>query len=496
MHTHRPYLLAASLALALGSGIAGKAGAQETPISTAQMQALIEQQAAQIQALERRLSALEQQGAGAATPAVAAAPAPTVPLTGDAAIQAQVQAAIADSQSSDVALLQQQQAQVATGGGDRTSWRKGGPEFRSADRRFTFHPRGRVLADFSSTTGSDYDDRNLQGTEMRQVRLGAEGTMGDFRYKIDAELADNTVSIKDAFFGYETRVGGHPLELFVGNKLRDRSIEGATTLTRTPFMERNAVASIGSPDTGYFGLGVQARLYGNSWHWSAGVTGDDLGNSGDTSDSLVFSTRAHWNPIKRSRGFVHLGAWYTYEELGDDIDRINKVPRLVQHFNDNIRVSASAIDDTTRDDAFGVELGGVYRSVWGFGEYTRRSIDSSSEPGVEHVGTSLYGGWLLTGEKPGFSTRSGIWGTTRVLRPVGEGGAGAFELVARYDDYDFTDAARGGRGKGYTVGVNWYLNNWSRLMLNLMRWETDNQVGSYKGKDSGNAVGVRAQVVF
>ena len=69
---------------------------------------------------------------------------------------------------------------------------------------------------------------------------------------------------------------------------------------------------------------------------------------------------------------------------------------------------------------------------------------------VDHAATSIYGGWLLTGEKPGFSTRSGIWGTTRVLRPVGEGGSGAFELVARYDDYDFTDAARGGRGKGYT----------------------------------------------
>lgn len=492
MNMHRPYLLAASIALALGGGALSPASAQEAPLSTAQMQALIQQQATQIEALERRLSALEQGTGQAVAPASPLPP----PAGSDAAIQAQVDAAIADSQAGDVALLQQQVAQLAAGGGDDTSWRKGGPEFRSADRRFTFHPRGRVLADFSGTRGSDYQDRNINGTEMRQVRLGAEGTMGDFRYKIDAELADNTVSIKDAFIGYETRLGSLPMELFVGNKLRDRSIDGSTTLTRIPFMERSAVASVGSPVTGYFGLGAQARLYGSSWHWSVGVTGDDVGNSGDTSDSLVFSTRAHWNPVKRSNGFVHLGAWYTYEDLGEDVDRINKVPRLVQHFNDNIRVSASAINDTTRDDAFGVEIGGVYRSVWGFGEYTRRTIESSTEANVDHAATSIYGGWLLTGEKPGFSTRSGIWGTTRVLRPVGEGGSGAFELVARYDDYDFTDAARGGRGKGYTVGLNWYLNNWSRLMLNLMRWETDNQVGAYKGKDNGTAVGVRAQVVF
>ena len=33
----------------------------------------------------------------------------------------------------------------------------------------------------------------------------------------------------------------------VANKLKDRAIDSSTTLTRTPFMERNAVASVGMP---------------------------------------------------------------------------------------------------------------------------------------------------------------------------------------------------------------------------------------------------------
>ena len=115
---------------------------------------------------------------------------------------------------------------------------------------------------------------------------------------------------------------------------------------------------------------------------------------------------------------------------------------------------------------------------------------------VDQQATSIYAGWLITGERPGFSSRSGVWGTTRVLRPVQEGGIGAFELAARYDRYDFLDVARGGEGTAWTLGVNWYLNNWSRLMLNYVHWKTDNKVGNAQGPDSGNTVGVRAQVSF
>ncbi len=120
-------------------------------------------------------------------------------------------------------------------------------------------------------------------------------------------------------------------------------------------------------------------------------------------------------------------------------------------------------------------------------------INSSTVDSVDEKATSVYAGWLITGEKPGFSSRSGVWGATRVLRPVTDGGIGAFELLARYD---FTDAPRGGEGDAWTLGLNWYLNNWSRLMLNYLHWETDNLVGAYQGPDSGNTLGVRAQVVF
>ena len=496
----------APVALALAIGLALNPAFAAEPLDDEALRELVRQQSeqirhqqAQIDQLNQRLSALESAPAQAAVATAAGGAAPVAGTASVDPIQAQVQAAIAASRQDQGVAVQYQMAQAAqgggTGGGD-VRWRRGGPEFRSSDGKFRFHPRGRVAVDFTSTRGSGFDARNIAGSTVRAVRLGAEGQLGALGYKIDADFADNEVSIKDAYLSYDTRLGGLPAEFYVGNKLKDRSIEGATTLTRTPFMERNAVASVGSPDVGYFGLGAHMKLIGSNWHLGLGVAGDDLSNAGDTGDSVVYNVRAHWNPVKRGAGFLHLGGWYWYEDLAADVESINKVPRIALDFNDEVRVSASSISGVTDDRAWGVEFGGVYRNLWGFGEYTRRTIDSSSEPSVDHAATSVYAGWLLTGEKAAFSSRSGVWGTTRVLRPVGEGGYGALELAARYDRYDFTDAARGGEGDAWTLGLNWYLNDWSRLMLNYVHWTTDNQVGAYRGPDSGNTLGVRAQVVF
>ncbi|MCO7460911.1 porin [Stenotrophomonas maltophilia] len=448
----------------------------------------LREQASLLEQLSARLAALERgsHSTGAA------------PGSGSG-VDAQVAAAIADTRQDDMAILQAQVAQLAaTGGGSdgNVRWRKGGPEFRSSDGRFTFHPRGRVMVDFSSTHGSGFDARNINGTDLASGRLGAEGRMGPLGYKIDADFAGNDVSLKDTYLSWDTRLGGLPTEIYVGNKLKDRGIDGGTSGVNTPFMQRNAVASVGAQQSGYYGLGVTTKVIGDGWHASVAVTGDDIGNDSTASDTLAYLLRAHWNPLRGQAGFVHLGGWYWYEDLAQDVGSINKTSPIALGWNGNVRVSASSIANVTVNHAWGLEMGGVYGPVWAFAEHTTRTIESRTVDSIDQQATSVYAGWLITGERPGFSSRSGVWGTTRVLRPVQEGGAGAFELAARYDRYDFLDAARGGEGTAWTLGVNWYLNNWSRLMLNYVHWKTDNKVGNAQGPDSGNTVGVRAQVSF
>ncbi len=239
-------------------------------------------------------------------------------------------------------------------------------------------------------------------------------------------------------------------------------------------------------------------MYGDNWHYSLSVSGDSPNRSsnGSSSDSIAYLTRAHWNPVKTGNGFIHTGAWYYYEKISSGITSINNTPSIALDYNDNLNVSASSIADPSQDHAAGYELGGVYRNFWVMGEYAKRSIDSHTADSVSRHGSSLAAGWLLTGEKPGFSSRGGNWKGVKVFNPVTSGGKGAFELAARVDHYDFTGARRGGTGVSYTMGLNWYLNDWSRVMFNYVRWQTDNQVGSFKGPDWGNSFGIRTQVVF
>lgn len=461
--------------------------------SNAELLRLLKAQAAQIEELRARLATLEARQAGApAAPSAAAQQA--------AEKKAEVDAAVAATQQSQIETLQAQIAQLGAGGGSsgggNIRWIHGGPQLRSSDGFFTFEPRGRIMLDYSGTFGSAYDARNIKGTTARNARLGAAGDIGKLSYKIDVDFADDLTSVKDAWIGYSTRLFDHPVEYYLGNRLKDRGIDGSGTLSRQPFMERNAVASLGAGVNGYYGLGGYVKVFGANWHVGASITGDDLDNTGDTSDSLMYSVRATYAPIKARQGFVHLGSWYYYEKLGDDVTSINNTPRIAQFFNDNLRVSASSIADPTRDEAYGYELGGVFRNFWTLGEWTRRRIDSSSADVVDRHASSVSAGWLVTGEKPGFSSRSGVWGTTKVLSPVTSGGWGAFEIAVRFDRYDFRDAPKGGTGEGNTIGLNWYLNDWARLMLDYVDWNTNNRVGSYQGPDDGKSIGLRAQISF
>ena len=43
---------------------------------------------------------------------------------------------------------------------------------------------------------------------------------------------------------------------------------------------------------------------------------------------------------------------------------------------------------------------------------------------------------------------------------------------------------------------SWYLNDFSRVMLDVVRWETDNRSGAYRGEDRGTTFNARFQLAF
>ncbi|MEN4904312.1 porin [Luteimonas sp. TWI1437] len=475
MFRPRPTLLATAVGLLLATSAAS---AQTAP---AALEDLVRQQAEQIRRLEARLSALE---AGPASGVAAAPPAVDVRATSD------TEAVLAER----VAKIEAAQAKAPA-----VSWSKGAPQFASADGQITFRPRGRVFVDTSSTHGSGFDARNITGTEIRSVRMGFEGSYGALGYAVEGDFADNSVAWKSAYVTIGHTLFGRQAELTVGNRLNDRGIDGASGTGNTPFPDRNVVGTQIVPQRGLFGVGLTERVYGEDWHASLSIAGNDLNNVGNSNDSMTLAGRAHWNPVKGTGGLLHLGAWGFYEDIAPGSSGVFRSSAIAGHLNDLVKIAPGALAGADHGQGYGLELLGVRGPFWGYGEWGRREVAGFGGAGrfdVAHEAWALSAGWFLSGASPAFAARTGTWSRVKVAQPVTAGGPGAWELKARYENVDYRELPAGGTGDALTVGVNWYLNDFSRVMLDAIRWETDNRSGEYQGQDRGTTLNARFQLAF
>lgn len=110
-------------------------------------------------------------------------------------------------------------------------------------------------------------------------------------------------------------------------------------------------------------------------------------------------------------------------------------------------------------------------------EYTRteqRVRHGATARTLQHQGWQAALAWTLTGEPQGY-------GRLAPARPVSDGGPGAVEVVARA--HGLTLASRIDSGDtpdvfAWAVGANWYLTDYTRLMLTLERSTFDDTVAA------------------
>ncbi|MGS1079044.1 OprO/OprP family phosphate-selective porin [Pseudoxanthomonas beigongshangi] len=375
---------------------------------------------------------------------------------------------------------------------------KGAPEFTLADGKARFRPRGRFFADASSTGGSDAASRNLSGTEISSARLGAEGNYGRLGYVLEADFAGDAVSWKSAYGAFEHRLFGIPAEFSIGLRLNDRSMDGASGVSNTPFQSRNVVGAVIIPQHGASDLGVMQRLQGEDWHVALHVSGDAPDEPGSGNGALAYTLRGHWNPVRTERMTVHLGGWGFREQIRGAA-RVVRGAAIGGTFNDNLRIAPGRVADADRSEALGLELAMFAGPAWVQGEWGARRArgwEDGARGMFTHRAHALAAGWFLGEARPAYSARTGTWGRVKVGTPVSDGGPGAWELKARYDAVDYTDLPGGGRGSAWTAGINWYLNDWSRVMLDTVRWRSENRSGAWPGLDRGYTVNLRFQLAF
>jgi phosphate-selective porin OprO/OprP len=406
-----------------------------------------------------------------------------------------------------VAPVQAGNMQTASAGGVEVpadlavDWSRGAPVFSSRDGMFTFKPRGRILADISSTGGSDYDRRNITVSTLRQFRFGGVGTIGQHLfYQFEADFRRNATEVVQTFVGYRQKFGKTDTDVRFGNLITDRGIDIGTAATANPFITTNInTTALATQGGRVYLLGVAARAGGENWHASLAIHGDAIDNDFTRSDNRMVLGRAHWNPILTKHGLIHIGGWAYSENIPDTTLPTTFTQNMSGAINNSVRVESAALTGADGSKAFGVELGGTLGPFYSFSEYGQRTVHGGPTSTFNRAtikALSINGGFWITGETPTYASRSGTYVAPKVLHSVLDGGWGALESVIRYEDLDSSDLPLGGTGTAGTLGLNWYLTNNFRFMADYIHFRTDNRTGSFTGRDTGDTFAARAEVAF
>ncbi len=460
-HNLGRYLLGSSvIALVAASGSAASADTNE------QLAAQLKVMQAQIERLQRQI---EENNTAAAAARNAAA-------RSEAA-----QAAAADSAAAA-------EAAASKGGGEKkddldlkVKW-KGAPELSSKDGKFKMKVRGRLNFDYNAI---DQDEDitgipDVNAFEIRRARLGVEGTVWkDVDYKFEVDFANDITAIKDAYFEYTG--WGPEFKIRVGNFKTFNSLEHIMSANFIEFMERAAFV-----DAAGFGLdrqiGMGALYQREHFTLAAGVFGPHpFDEERWFQDVKTGAARVTAAPINREGEVLHLGASWRSRGGATDL-RCNPMAANDQFFTYGARgadlhlasrfIATPAIFN--KDTFYGLEAAYVW-GPWSIqGEYgqLKGDIDErfvGNDP--TYWGFYVEASWFLTGETRPY--KFGEFTRQKILNPVFEGGHGAWQLLARYDVFNLTDNAETivtcstcGEQKTWQLGVNWWLNDHTRIMFN------------------------------
>ncbi|WP_262032587.1 OprO/OprP family phosphate-selective porin, partial [Microvirga sp. Mcv34] len=291
------------------------------------------------------------------------------------------------------------------------------------------------------------------------------------------------------------------------------------------FLERPSIIEIArsiAAGTGRMAAGASAA--GDRWFAAAYLTGPTVGTEADD-EQLGGTVRVAAQPLKGDDYILHVGASaaavFQPNQNGAGVVGVNRQTIQLRD-RPELRLDSTRFLDTgliSYDDAYvgGLELAGHYRNFSLQGEYLRINVDQDRaaglvSPNLNFDGFYVQGSWIITGESRRYNTSSAAYAAPRVARPfrLGEGGWGAWEVVARYSYVDLNDedapgqpvaqtgGVRGGEQATYTVGLNWYPNQNVRFMLDYLYGDIDRQdaAGTTQIGQSFQALALRSQWSF
>lgn len=495
----KKYLLG-GVAVGAALALAAPAHAQSNPAINSQLQALQDQ----IRQLNQQLQSLQSQ------------------------VQ-QTQQTQAQTQRSVDQIKTQPQA---SSGGIVASMPNNRPTLSTADGQNSISITGRLhldAGDYLSYTPQSQrvGPNNLNsGVNLRRGRIGVIGkVLGDWNYALiydfggsnDAGPATGTTGgitsggIETAELSY---TGFRPFVIEGGYQDVPFTLDEATSSNDIMFVERSSAQVIAANlAAGDFRSNVGGH-WNNDRFW-VGVygTGPTSGSSHAGFGSQFGATgRATYQILQNDNYSLHIGA---------DAEGLIKPPtstaggfRQVTTFSDRpeLRIDTTQILNTgtlgtvanpvTGANVMGLEAAGGIGPFFAQAEYFHYTVSRQNLSDLGFDGGYVQGSYTLTGEHRKYNPSTGAYTGITPDHPfsLSSGGWGAFELGARYSIINLNDrfnpgsaattsSAAGGQQQVITLGVNWYINQNIRFMLDYMHGSVDKQSVSAVTAPLGSGVG-------
>lgn len=336
------------------------------------------------------------------------------------------------------------------------------------------------------------------GTYFRRARLGFDADAFEItEYRLDFEMGSG--GGRPSLFDAYGRVTNLPLlgNLQLGHFREPFSLEAQTSSNWYTFLER-ALNNTFDPSRNW-GLMAFDHNAAETVTWAVGVFrtgsdefGDDVGDSGER----AVTGRVTWLPFydqpSQGRSFLATGFSYSYRDPdkqflpapGDPEEAIVEYEgRPLNNLNEDDVWEMPSFISVNFPDANDVQLIG-WEASWNLGslnvqsEFIGSLVDRAGAPDAFLHGSYVQASYFLTGESRQWNRRLGTFDQAEVFEPFFrvrtakqgiQTGSGAWEVALRWSDLNLNDASAGIRG-GYldalTVGLNWYLHAYMRIMFN------------------------------
>ncbi len=380
---------------------------------------------------------------------------------------------------------------------------------RKAAGKMSVTPGGRIYLDTAAfdqdpIDRARHDEQN--GVELRTARMFLKGTgFNVFKYKIQYDFSGKTsVKAKDVYIA----VTDLPLlqNVQVGHFKEPFSLDELTSSRFITFMERNVAGGALAPAR-RFGVMAHGWTPAEYATYAIGYFAEKGSDGGKIQDDVMggaCTMRGTWLPWydegSGGRGLVHLGVGYSYRRAFQNEHELGFRPEC--HL---AREESITLDDVDDRHLLGAELAFVYGPLSFQSEYFVNFINRFAHDDCKVQGAYGYVSYFLTGEHRPYDRHKGCF--TRVVpfenffrvRDVNGDiftGRGAWELKYRYSWLDAYDGGLLGFDYvgDHTVGVNWYLTPYTRLMLEYIHSGINQNQGA--GVGDLNIVQMRAQIDF